>query len=167
MSAGRGSRKKDDGKTAAISSDLLDIDVEALIQQAVEAATISIRTEITAQLNSTLVVLHKELQARENKLVELQEENTELKTQVQNQAQCIETLEIHERSDNLLVLGLPAFYAGILGTLLDEVQGPEEDEEKRCVDFCDVHLGVVISPSDIYICYRLPNSSMGIYPLYL
>ena len=72
MSTGRGSRKRNDGKTAAISSDSLYMDVNVLIQQAVEAATISIRTEITALLNSTLDVLNKELEARENKLVELQ-----------------------------------------------------------------------------------------------
>ena len=65
MSVGRGSRKKDDGNTPAISSDSLNIDVEALIQRAVEAATISIRTEITTLLNSKLDGLHKRIASQE------------------------------------------------------------------------------------------------------
>ena len=62
-----------------------DIDIEALINQAAESAKNAIRDEITSLINSNLDKLQKDIQARDATIIELQNENAELKAQLHNQ----------------------------------------------------------------------------------
>ena len=71
-----------------------DIDIEALINQAVESAKNAILDEITSLINSKLDKLQKDIQARDATIIELQNENAELETQLHNQGQTLETLRL-------------------------------------------------------------------------
>jgi hypothetical protein len=158
---------KQDAKSGCMSES--EIDIEALIEQAVEKATVAVRDEITHLINSKLDKLQKDLQARESKLLELQKENADLKTQLHNQAQSLENVESYARIDNLLIQGIPHSFSGALSQLTpasDRSPAAESSaaEERIFIDFCDQKLGVSVHPSDISICHRLPKSSRATYP---
>ena len=86
-------------------------DIDAIIKNAVETATATIKTEIVEIVNTKLDKLKKDLKTRDDKIVALEKENVALKTLLNNQAQAIENIEVYARVDNLPIQG---FWSRIL-----------------------------------------------------
>ena len=114
-------------------------------------------------ISDTKTKLSDELRTRGHRILQLKQENQELRNTVLFNSKQIEALEPYSHVNNLLIYGLSETYAETTVKSITNQDGHNEGEsamqlEINFVELCHNKLHVSIQPQDISICHRLSKS---------
>ena len=147
-------------------------DIDDIISKAVSAAVVAVKKELSGLLNSKLDSILKDLKAKDEIIVELQQENAERRRHVNHLIKKEDAVDTYSRVDNLVIQGLPSSYCETTKVGIDSEPGSmilanQDSHFETSADSEALFIGINIQSTDIWACHRLPRSEKTSTPLFL
>ena len=147
-------------------------DIDDIIVKAVTAAVSVVKKKLTNILNSKLDGVLKDLKAKDEEILQLQQEMNELWLHVNRLILRQDATEAYSRVDNLIIQGLPLSFSKVVSsdasatddTSIKNLKNEESHFESKAesevtfLNFCHD-----IKQSDNAACHRLPKSGRAKY----
>ena len=151
-------------------------DIDGIIVKAFTAAVSAVKKELTNILNSELDGVLKDLKAKDEEILQLQQEKNELWLHVNRLILRQDAIEAYSRVDNLIIHGKPLSFSEVVSndasaaydTSIKNLKNHESHFESKAeseVTFLNFwhELQIDIQQSDIAACHRLPKSGSTKY----
>ena len=164
-------------ESAETAVGLSEEDIDDIIVKAVAAAVSAVKKELTDILNSKLDGVLKDLKAKDEEILQLQQEKNELWIHVNRLILRQDAIEAYSRVDNITIHGPPLSFSEVVSndasatddTSIKNLKNEEshfeskaEYQEDAVFNFCH-ELQIDLQQSDIATCHRLPKSARTKY----
>lgn len=141
---------------ANLSASDIKVLIKSMAEDIVKELSVNLNKRFD-ELNAQVATLRADLATRDKRLADLQLENTSLKSEISVLQTKCDTLEGYSRRDNLVITGIPATAAEVVGANATSQADSSASLITKVVDIINQGMNLHLQPGDISTAHRLPR----------